>query len=484
MEYISILWKRRWLIVLLVLCAGFLSGVLSILMKPVYEAKTRICVKDLQSEQLSILAELGGMPKNQIANYVEILKSRTIMQETARSLRLNADPYSQDFEDLQNSLNVLPIQGTDLIEIRVQSTDKSKAVHVANALVDSFIQRNLQGNQQEARNAREFVDDQINKVYLDLAGSEKRLEAYKKSNHILDPAGESAELIKELSDLDKEASETEVALHETNARLEGLKSQLGSEKEYITATQTFNENPLVIEYRQKLADLEVALAAALEKYTDRHPTVIQLKAQIDEIKQEMTKEVARVLSSETVSPNPTHQTIYQQILLMQVERLSGEERKKALQNAIKDKEASYQALPQKEMDLTRLVREKTILENTFITLKNKNQEFRIAERSTRSDIDIIDRAIVPQDPVKPKKTLNVLVAMFIGLFVGSVIALLLEYIDTTIKNVEELERLLDLPIIGQIPEEEHESGKVNLFSRKKKSHHHKHRHQTSSDKGV
>jgi len=106
MDYFSIIWKRRWLIITLVLVAGISSGILSLMMTKIYEAKTRILVKDPRSSSVSFLEELGGMSKNHIANYVEILKSRTLLQETTERLGLPTDPEDESFKRLHKSIYV------------------------------------------------------------------------------------------------------------------------------------------------------------------------------------------------------------------------------------------------------------------------------------------------------------------------------------------------------------------------------------------
>jgi succinoglycan biosynthesis transport protein ExoP len=464
MDYFSIIWKRRWLIITLVLVAGISSGILSLMMTKIYEAKTRILVKDPRSSSVSFLEELGSMSKNHIANYVEILKSRTLLQETTERLGLPTDPEDESFKRLHKSIFVQPTQGTDIIEIRVESPDPAEAVRVANMLVDTFISRNLHGNRQEAQSARVFIDEQTKKVRADLEASEIKLEAFKKANNIMDPVGEAAEMVKQLASLDQQLAATQVQLDEANAKLEGIRAHLGSEKEYVTATQTINTNPIVLEYRKHLAELEMELAAASEKYTNRHPVVLSLQAQINEVKQLMSAEAAKVLESETVALNQVHQQLYQELLHVQIQRIAAEERCKALKKVINTKELSFRTLPEKEMQLARLVREKTILENTFVLLKNKDQEFRIMESIQLPDIEVIDRAIPVKDPVKPRKLLNVLVAVFLALFAGSGLAFLLEYIDTSVKSVDELEKLLDLPVLGRIPDEETNGTSKSLYN--------------------
>lgn len=67
------------------------------------------------------------------------------------------------------------------------------------------------------------------------------------------------------------------------------------------------------------------------------------------------------------------------------------------------------------------------------------------------NIKIIESVELPEDPISPNKKLNIAIAFILGLFVGVGLALLLEFLDNTFKNKEQLERELDIPVIGSIP---------------------------------
>lgn len=67
------------------------------------------------------------------------------------------------------------------------------------------------------------------------------------------------------------------------------------------------------------------------------------------------------------------------------------------------------------------------------------------------NVQVIQKPQLPEHPVSPNKTLNILIAFILGLMVGVGVVLLLEYLDNTFKSREDLEKTLDLPIIGTIP---------------------------------
>lgn len=87
------------------------------------------------------------------------------------------------------------------------------------------------------------------------------------------------------------------------------------------------------------------------------------------------------------------------------------------------------------------------------------QEFSkaIIEIKKVDSVSIVDKAVPPDTPVKPKKTFNILIAFVVGLMTAVALAFLLEYLDNTIKSSEDVESILGIPVLGVIPN--YESGK-------------------------
>ena len=70
-----------------------------------------------------------------------------------------------------------------------------------------------------------------------------------------------------------------------------------------------------------------------------------------------------------------------------------------------------------------------------------------------NDIQVIDKAILPENPIKPNKMMNVAIAAVLGMMIGLFIVFLLEYLDNKIKTVQDVEKHLGLSVIGVIPSE-------------------------------
>ena len=150
-DYIKIVWKRRWLIasifVVCVIAAYFISGA----MTPVYRASTKILIKTAGVGQIDLFDQLGGTVRNQVQNYVEILKSRSLAKSMGESMGLDVTDKTGRFAALRKGISVQPIQGSDTIDVNVESTDPLEAATAANALVEAFKKRTQYENQADVR---------------------------------------------------------------------------------------------------------------------------------------------------------------------------------------------------------------------------------------------------------------------------------------------------------------------------------------------
>nr|WP_255710871.1 GNVR domain-containing protein [Pelosinus baikalensis] len=115
-------------------------------------------------------------------------------------------------------------------------------------------------------------------------------------------------------------------------------------------------------------------------------------------------------------------------------------------------EQDLNKLPAKEQGLAKVMRDANVNQEIYIMLAKRHEEARISEAMQPTDVQIIDVAIAPEKPISPKKTLNVVIAAILGLFVGTGIAFLLEYMNKTVRNADDVQQYLDLPVLGSIPD--------------------------------
>lgn len=135
-----------------------------------------------------------------------------------------------------------------------------------------------------------------------------------------------------------------------------------------------------------------------------------------------------------------------------VEAGTYEARREALRQEIAVLEERLAALPEREMMLAALTRERDVLEQTFMLLRSRYEDVRIAEAMRAPTVEVIDPAVAPRSPVSPRPLLNLALGALLGLLVGLVAVFVMEMVDTTIKSSDEVVQLLGLPVLGRIPE--------------------------------
>ena len=448
-EYWHIIVKRRRLIGIVFVVTVIAATLFSFLSDPVYEATTTLMVRDQGSAaQMMLFDSMGGTVRNAAQNYVQIMKSRTILEPVLT--KLGWEDISLTAVDKQ--LVIQPIQGTDILRLSMQSTDPEKAQQFVNTLSDVFIAWNRHSRQEDQRSARLFIEAQLESVSADLRKAEERLREYRENERALSPSNETIARINQLTSLEADLAEVRVALVETQERITQVRTQLADQDETLLSTTTIAENPFVAQYRSRLADLEISLSGARERYTDKHPSVLALQAEIEDVRQKLSEQVQRVISTETRTINPIHRELYGSLINLEVELMALQSREQALRSLVADSEAELTSLPAKELELARLMREAQVLEELYIMLMKRNEETRIAEAMQTADVQVIDRAVLPERPVKPRIKLNIAIAGVLGLFIGVGLAFLLDFMDTSIKTKDEVEEILGLPVLGQIPD--------------------------------
>ena len=127
------------------------------------------------------------------------------------------------------------------------------------------------------------------------------------------------------------------------------------------------------------------------------------------------------------------------------------ERKKALDSALAKYNNELKGLPQKELEIARLMRDQKVADTTYVMLLEKLNEVKISEAMKTSNAKLVSPAVPPSDPVRPKKLLNILMGLIVGLMCGSGVAFLIEYFDVSVKSTEEAKQITGLSLLGIIP---------------------------------
>jgi len=448
-EYWEIIVKKRTLIAVVFLVTVLGVTVYSFVATPIYEAFTTVMVRESGTSMQSMLFDgMGGGGRNTAQNYIQIMKSRNILDEVIE--RVGSEELTS--RTLAKIITIQPVQGSDVLQISMQSPNPALAQDVVNTLTDVFINWNRRYQQEDRRTARVFIEAQLESVEEELKIAEERLRSYKEDEGVLAPSQETIAMIERMAKLETSLTEVTVSKEEVAERIIRVRANLSQEDETLVSSTTIAENRFIGEFKSRLADLEIKLASAKERYTDRHPTVVALQAEIADVTSKLAAEVERVIGTETRTLNPIHRELYGTLINLEVEAMALNSREAALLSLIEEYEIELGFVPARELELARLMRDAKVMEELYILLRTRYEEAKITEAMQTADVQVIDDALLPESPVKPRKMLNIAIGMVLGVFLGVGLAFLLEFMDNTLKTKDDVERLLGVPVLGQIPD--------------------------------
>jgi len=348
---------------------------------------------------------------------------KAVNPEKGASFKVKRSSFYKAVESLQNKVTVSPVRNTNIVYIKVQDSDPRMASDIANSIVQRYIQQDISRRSKEATYMIKFVKRQIEPTQKKLENALESLAAHKRNSRVVDLKEGTKKLIENIGALEKEKINLEI-------KEQQVKYLYDEVQRSITDTSTLNlsvlDDTVVQSMISSLAMLENNRKSLLAEYTARHPQVVALSAEINEIKRRVNSSILNTLDS----------------LRSKKESFTGE---------IEKLRAELKVLPEEEKRLAGLVLNKEVLSNINAFLFQKLNEATITQASTISSIQVVDPAIVPERPIKPQKKKNILLAVVVGLMSGIGFAFFFDYLDNSIKTPRDVEERLGLPVFGHIP---------------------------------
>ncbi len=450
-DYLDVFLRRWWLVAACAIIAGATALGFSLSAPPVYRAQASVVV-DRGGSALGLIPDITGISQQTFVDTLaEIVKSRAVLTLAVRLLGVDPLEEEEALERLRKGLQVRRTRNTDLILIQAEGPTPQAAADNTNAISRAFIEWHLGARRSQARAGKEFIERQLSALSGELRAAEDALARYKVAGGQVSLSEQTTLALEKLADFEAQRRAVEAERQGVEASLLRARAALKQQAPTVAATILQGEDPVSTQLRSDLARLEVELVGLRKQFTDRHPQVIATKARIEEVKGRLRQQAAQTLLSRQITLNPLRQDLAAQVIKLEVDRQALQAREAALSAAAAAYAGDLKALPPKEVELARLTRDVKVAEETYLLLSQKLQEARIAEASIVGDLRIVDAAVPPASPVKPRVRLNTILGGVVGLMLGMGGAFLSESLDTTFKTAEEAARYLRLPLLAAIP---------------------------------
>jgi tyrosine-protein kinase Etk/Wzc len=469
-DYLIILKRRGWIIIGSFLIILLSAGIFSFSAQPVYESSTTLMIEEDRGMKKDIF-EISSYLKQEtmIKNQVEILKSRTLTKSVLQVLL--SSPYKRIWEAkvlrkradrvktndmvliLQNNIKVVPLKETDIIQVKATAPDPDLTAFLVNTIAEEYYKQSLQVSRGEITEVRQFLEEQLSSIQKELQQAEEALRTYKEQEKVAALPEETEELVKQLAGFESMYNEAKTDLEANQKRLSYMQNQLSERKSHLVEDVSQVSSPLITQLRQEMANLEGMRAGFLAQgFPENHPKMVETVNRIEDIKQKLIKETTQLVSKELSSSDPLaySRELVEKILALDIEIQSLTAKSEALKKIVGTYSDNLNTLPEKSLKLVRLERNAKVGENIFLMLKEKYEESRISEAGQIGSVRIIDKALPPENPIKPKKKINILLGALLGLGLGLGMAFFVERLDNSLKSIEDVERA-GLSILGSIP---------------------------------
>ncbi len=394
---------------------------LDLLNSPDYEEKGGASTSLLEPIKSFItLRWLRGRPKPAGAN--DDLSSPEVLQER------NAQLAARVIARIRTSI----VEGTGLVQIGFQSSNPRLAQDIVNTLVEEFYNYSIEARYEATRQASDFLTEQIAQLRTELEVKQRELQRYGQEKNLMFLSNQEDTAVGEFSNLYNAYLQAQIK----RVNKESVLRELRGLNLDALSTPTRISNATVSGLLTDYLKTKIEYDEKLKFYQETYPEMQRLKSRLDTQKAQLQTEIRNARDGA--------ESEYRAALKEEgtLKAMMGDQKRDVVESS--SNKVRYNVL-KAEVDGAQ-----TLL--SF--LLSKQQETQVSARVTgqrTSDIRIIDKALLPNSPVSPNVMRNILVSIMWGLFLGLGLAFTVEFMDTSLKTPEDVEKLTGLASLGLIP---------------------------------
>lgn len=490
-DLLVILVKGKWLILGSWVLVTAVAAWWVLRQPPVYQASSVIYVNNQQiSPQLDDY--LGnGLAYRNIANEVEILKSRSTAERLAAELLARHGDTRADVlpvlhrangtllttEDLANRLqyriSARPVRPeVDLIRLTATSTVPEEAQIVANVYAETYRSHNRKASRAQTTASREFLNQIADQFSVQLQAAEDELTAFLHRERLVEPDAEARQILEQVAQLQSLQYQTQLEIGMAEAEIRGLEAEMNRIRPGLAAKLTSSDDLVMDRLKVQLANLQVEEQQIFARTPSRRDQprsgrLAQIEQELTQLTQQLDERVERVISRNAASQPDNISSIgeasgaagilqslgtLRDAMMKKSIEISGlHARLEIVEGQLETYKSRLETIPTKALVLQRLQRSQQAQEQLYVALLEKMQEARIAEQSELGYVEIVDTARLPRMPVGPAVPRTVGMGALLGLMMGIGLALLRNAVDNRVREPDDLEAT-GLPLFGVLPD--------------------------------
>ena len=403
--------------------------VISFLLPKQYESTTLVQTRTATKMDISGAASaiaalgLGGLGGGSVAsptmNYIELMKSRTVLDPIIDSIYFDTEKKPTAKEFAKSMLDIKNTKGTNLIEVTARGKSPEEAQRISQTVVDNFLLMQTDMNQQTQSLLMKFLDERINGTKKEAEETENELAQFSREHKVYSPTDQAKAVIEQMASYDKEIGKAEVEAASAQASLGAANEKLGEQK---SGSKEYNisDNGTVQRLRDQIVSKRVELAGLEQNYTELHPSVQKAQKELEQLQSSLNAEVISSVDSGVTTLNPTHSELSKERALASVNLAVAEASEQALKAQRSKREEELGTFPDDVAEYMRLTREVKIKNEVYANLVKQYEQNRLQAAMESMDIQIIDPANLPDEdrPAAPRKMLITAIGFVLGMLLS------------------------------------------------------------------
>ena len=494
LDYWKVLVKRRRIALSFFAIVVGIVVIYSFAATPVYKGTAQVLI-DLEKNPTMTFAEGSGafIQMKDSAEYyrtqTEILNSRSFADRVVRKLQLENNPYFIEekdkgaqalftkfkkaiysfFPEREKAKNPIPLaaiqeesdpaltnevlenlsveigKGTNILKINYASENAMVAAAMANGIANTYIEHNLDIRVKPFRDAVDWLSARMIESRAKVEDSEKVVQKYKETKGIVSFESKENVITQKLQEIMTQLVQAESKRQETEVRYKQIQSVINNTELLATVPDIMN-NPVIQALRTDELAVKRKISDLSEKYGPKHPNIVRARTELESIQKNLITEARKMLNAAKTDYDISR------------------ERENSLRRAIEAQKLEVLDLGRKAIDYGVIEGEAVSNKQFYELLLKKLQEASLSSGINVSNAQIVDGATIPDSPSSPRRLMNTLLAVIVGIMGGIFAAFFVEYMDDTIKTPDDIEKLLTIPFLGYVPSTSKEEGPIYMFS--------------------
>ncbi|HMN75150.1 MAG TPA: chain length determinant protein EpsF [Burkholderiaceae bacterium] len=441
-QILSVL-RARWKIATLVfvLTVG-ITLIVSLVLPKQYTATASV-VLDVKPDPVTAMLYAGMVSPAFMATQADIIQSDRVAYRVVRNLKLADSPQvRQQWLDetggegsievwlaatFSKKLNVQPSRDSNVINVSYSAPDPRFAAGLANAFVQAYIDTSLELRVDPAKQYSSFFDKQGKEARDALEKAQSRLSAFQREKGITATDERLDVETARLNDLSSQLVMIQAIAAESNSRQGQARGSSADQMQEVLS------NPVINGLKSQLSVQEARLKELNARYGSAHPQIVELKANIAELKTSIADETRRVTGGVGVTGT--------------INRA----REAQVRDALAAQRAKVLNLKQVRDEGQVLARDVENAQRSYDTLMARSMQTGLESQTTQSNVNVLTQAVPPIEASSPRVFLNLALSIFLGALLAIGTAVVLEINDRRVRSTDDVFSTLGLPVLGVMP---------------------------------